>query len=113
MHDLDALDLTKESRALTEVETKQEYKIHLAFTTLLNQEKQYWKQCSQMTWIQEGDKNIKYFHAVTNSWCNSNYIPSLQGRGHVLESIDEIGWVFTDHFCSQFGTKWDSWFKFS
>lgn len=39
---------------------------------MLREEERYWKLKSRNQWIQEGDKNTKFFHASTEKrrWCN-------------------------------------------
>ena len=41
-------------------------------------EEQYWSQKARLSWLQEGDKNTKYFHAVVKGRRKRNKIGNLQ-----------------------------------
>lgn len=49
---------------------------------MLREKEGYWKLKSRTQWIQEGDKNIKFFHAQTAKWRRCNKIIRLEdGQG--------------------------------
>ena len=41
------------------------------------EEEQYWSQEARINWLQEGDKNTKYFHAVAKGRRKRNKIGNL------------------------------------
>lgn len=46
----------------------------------------FWRQRSKHLWLQEGDKNSKYFHAATKNRCKANQILKLQNNdGDIVE----------------------------
>lgn len=51
--------------------------LKMNLTNLLKAEEISWKQKFRERWLQEGDKNIKYFHALTSHRRRSNYISEL------------------------------------
>lgn len=105
LHALDMLDSAKENRSLLEEEINQEKATRLELIQICKQEELYWKQRSRIQWLQEGDDNTSYFHAVANSRKNRNFIPYIKHNGDTTTDPKEIGKVFGARFQLQFGLK--------
>ena len=54
-----------------------------------NEEEQYWQQKSRLSWLREGDKNTKYFHAVVNGRRKRNKIGNLKREDGSWTTTDE------------------------
>lgn len=52
-------------------------------------------------------RSSNFFHAMANGRHNRDFIPHVLVRGQALVGLDEIGLIFTDHFRSHLGTKWN------
>ncbi|KAH7666231.1 RNA-directed DNA polymerase protein [Dioscorea alata] len=102
--ELNSLDSTNESRPLSDDEITGASLLRSDLFALLKQEEIYWKQRSRITWLKEGDSNMKYFHSLANGRRNSNFIPHINHNGQWVEGNQEIGKIFRDHFHTLFGT---------
>ena len=49
----------------------------------LEKEEIFWRQRSRVSWMSEGDKNTKFFHAQCDQRRRTNFISSLRDRGGV------------------------------
>ncbi|XP_012857002.1 PREDICTED: uncharacterized protein LOC105976270 [Erythranthe guttata] len=59
----------------------------------------YWRQRSKIQWIQEGDRNTKFFHAKATSRHRINRMERLKGAdGEWKESHHEIEQIISDYF---------------
>ncbi|XP_022719637.1 uncharacterized protein LOC111277461 [Durio zibethinus] len=65
-----------------------EKSINLAIVTkkemlwgLQRKEEQTWGQKARVKWIQEGDKNTKYFHCIANNRWRNNFLSYISHRG--------------------------------
>lgn len=57
-------------------------------------------------WLQNGDKNTKFFHACANHIRNSNKIRMIcDVRGKLWEDPEDIGNAFVDYFTALFTTE--------
>nr|XP_027096099.1 uncharacterized protein LOC113715996 [Coffea arabica] len=54
-----------------------------------NEEEQYWQQKSRLSWLREGDKNTKYFHAVVKGRRKRNKIGNLKREDGSWTTTDE------------------------
>ncbi|XP_010473903.1 PREDICTED: uncharacterized protein LOC104753332 [Camelina sativa] len=69
----------------------------------LRDEEIYWKQKSRATWMREGDRNTKYFHATTKQRRARNRIISIKDEnGLLVETEDGIEEVATRYFQTLF-----------
>lgn len=50
----------------------------------------YWAQCSRISWLKEGDKNTKFFHAVASNRRRKNEIPFIEINGCRVEDPNQI-----------------------
>ncbi|KAL0928209.1 hypothetical protein M5K25_000081 [Dendrobium thyrsiflorum] len=66
---------------------------------LQNQEEIYWRQKSSIKFMLEGDKNTKYFHAMTKKNRIRNYISKIVDcDGNIVDVEDQILNSGVDHF---------------
>ncbi|XP_039123619.1 uncharacterized protein LOC120260245 [Dioscorea cayenensis subsp. rotundata] len=105
LHDLELIDVIKESRCLSFDEIIQERGLTESLVEIRKQEEVYWKQRSQVQWLKEGDENTKYFHSVANGRKNINFIPSINIGTASFTDAREIGKVFEQHFRALFGQR--------
>lgn len=49
-------------------------KLHLELNQYLNQEELYWKHRSKQFWLNEGDRNTRYFHKYASARKQKNSI---------------------------------------
>ena len=63
------------------------------------EEEEYWKQKSRINWLRSGDRNTRYFHAVTKGRRIKNTINSLQDEhGVIYRGHTEISRVAIKYF---------------
>ncbi|XP_039126606.1 uncharacterized protein LOC120262766 [Dioscorea cayenensis subsp. rotundata] len=111
LHEIEVLDIAKDSRMLTDIETREEEVLIGKLLDVQKQEEIYWKQRSRLQWLKEEDENMKFFHAVANGRKNRNFIPCVIHGGSTLVDEHDIGRLFTNHFTQQFGFRRPSKFK--
>lgn len=67
------------------------------------EEEIYWKQKSRLTWLRSGDRNTRYFHAVTRGKRIRNTITSIQDSNGVIgKGQKEIATIAEDYFKNLF-----------
>ena len=70
---------------------------------LIEKEEIYWKQRSRISWLREGDRNTKFFHAKASARRKKNLIVSLKEMdGTVIELQSDIERVIIQHFSTLF-----------
>ena len=68
---------------------------------LLSKEEIFWKQKSREKWLEEGDRNTKFFHNSTLINRAKNKISSIKTQdGSITENPTEIAATFVNHFQS-------------
>jgi hypothetical protein len=73
---------------------------------LLTQEETYWRQRSRISWMKEGDRNTRYFHAFATQRKQKNRISCLLNRhGNWVTQEDELGNLAKDFFKNLFNTS--------
>lgn len=66
---------------------------------LWHQEELYWSQRARVKWLQDGDKNTKFFYATTIQRRGKNRIQRLQNsRGELVEGKNELFNTILEHF---------------
>jgi hypothetical protein len=74
--------------------------------SLLEEEEAYWQQRSRVSWLKEGDKKTKFFHAYANQHRRTNEIITLKNDLGVSISGDEgLEQVSTEYFNKLFTTS--------
>ena len=48
-----------------------------------------WKLKSRITWLKEGDMNMKFFHKTENAWRNANTIWHIKNENGDIVHIEE------------------------
>jgi hypothetical protein len=61
-------------------------------------EESYWKIKSRNHWLQEGDKNTKFFHKQAEIKKHFNSVPKIEHLGNQLTAFDEIKKSAHNHF---------------
>ncbi|CAG7894459.1 unnamed protein product [Brassica rapa] len=65
----------------------------------LKAEEMFWKQKSRVFWLREGDKNTKYFHALTKQRKAQNKITQLlDADGNIVEDEEGLVAIATSYF---------------
>lgn len=74
--------------------------------TAFREEELYWKQKSRIHWLKDGDRNTKFFHAITKQRRARNRITKLRKpEGGWAESDVGIEKVASEYFQSLFTTS--------
>lgn len=62
-------------------------------------EEKFFRQKSCVRWLQAGDQNTKFFHAMVQTWAAKNTIRSMiTEQGEVLTSLPDIKREAASHF---------------
>ena len=70
---------------------------------LIEKQKIYWKQRSRVSWLREGDRNTKFFHAKAFARRKKNLIISLKEMdGTLIEQQSDIERVIIQRFSTLF-----------
>jgi hypothetical protein len=73
---------------------------------LLTQEEAWWQQRSRALWLQNGDRNTKFFHMKANQRRKRNNITRIQdNEGHTHYDPHMIEEVFVDYFKHLFASQ--------
>lgn len=74
---------------------------------LLEEDNLKWKQRARQRWLQEGDKNTKYFHQCANQRKKTNSIQKIiNDEREVLTKPEDIGTQFQKFYSKFFSTDW-------
>lgn len=69
----------------------------------LKAEEMFWKQKSRVFWLREGDKNTKFFHALTKQRRARNKITQLlDADGNLVEDEEGLVVIATSYFSQIF-----------
>ena len=96
MADLRELDLVEELRPLSVDEKSKKEITIVELDKLILMEEISWRQKSRVLWLQEGDKNSKFYHRLANSHRIANSIAKLSIDGNMFYNQDDI----RDHIAS-------------
>lgn len=50
-----------------------------------------------ITWLKEGDANMKFFHLIANGKRNKNFVPHIWHNEVLIEGEQNLGKAFTEH----------------
>ncbi|XP_035547413.1 uncharacterized protein LOC118348929 [Juglans regia] len=74
-------------------------------STLLDQENVWWKQRANSHWLQQGDRNTKYFHACATQRRKKNTIVEIENaQGQLMKEKADIDEAFMGCFSELFTT---------
>ena len=77
--------------------------IRLELNELVAQENTYWHQRSKISWMKDGDRNSKFFHAVASQRKRRNEIQKLQDSdGRWYSQQPDLERVASEYFQSMF-----------
>ena len=69
-------------------------------------EESIWRQRSRVNWLQEGDRNTKFFHGYAKGRGNRNRVSGVHNNNGIwCEADNEIQTAFQDHFSQLFRTE--------
>ncbi|KAL2248543.1 UNVERIFIED_CONTAM: putative ribonuclease H protein [Sesamum indicum] len=71
-------------------------------TFALSVEESYWKQKAACKWLEEGEKNTKYFHSLTKKKRKQSRIYKIQHNGATLTKAEDIKVSVVDYFTQAF-----------
>lgn len=96
--------MLRKLRSRRDVEGIQNYNAaRWEYMKLLDQQEVYWKQRSKQFWLQEGDKNTRFFHKYASTRRKNNRIEKIMdNEGTWRESDVEIRNVIEDYFSQLF-----------
>ncbi|KAL5570555.1 hypothetical protein UlMin_027130 [Ulmus minor] len=81
-------------------------KVQKELVSLLHKEEQYWKQRSRVSWLRDGDKNIKFFHRKASNRRFKNEILGIcDENGCWQTEIGLVKSVFKDYFDAIFSSS--------
>ena len=98
MDELNVLDVEEESRPLSSEERSQKIRLVEDLEKSFLQEEISWRQKSRALWLQEGDKNTKFFHRIANSHRRYNSISSLRINGDMSTDKEAISTSITQFY---------------
>ena len=77
---------------------------HRELNVLLAQNETYWHQQSRISWLREGDRNTKFFHAIASHHCQKN-VKVLKGMdGRIFNDQDSMAPIAEQYFQEIFRT---------
>ena len=98
MADLNELDVEAESCPLSTKEAARKFCLVEELEKSFLQEEIRWRQKSQAIWLQEDDKNTKFFHRIANSNRRSSFISSLMINGELSSDKEAISSSITQFY---------------
>jgi hypothetical protein len=83
----------------SEGQQKEMSRMRICMDELLYREEMMWLQCSQISWLKEGDRNTKYFHCKAASRAKKNRIKLLRKEdGQIMKDKKEMANMTRDFF---------------
>jgi hypothetical protein len=65
-----------------------------------------WRQHAKMNWLENGDRNMKFFHACANFRKKSNFIASISDTvGRYWDKPEEVQLAFFNYFHNLFTSE--------
>lgn len=84
------IDLKEENGLLDDQDRSRQSFLQEEFYKKALQEEIKWKQRSKNKWLDEGDRNTKYFHGATSARRHTNWITSIFSQDHLWENKQDI-----------------------
>lgn len=72
---------------------------------LYDKEEKMWQQRSRVIWLQNGDRNTKFFHGLTTQRKRKNFIKGIRDGNEVWQEGEEVFLVLLIGFYSQLFTS--------
>lgn len=94
------LEIIKEARVLDNEESSKLDLLRLEEQRVLDNAESLWRQKSRLRWTIMGDRNTKYFHAISNLHYRQNFLGHLCVDGVELSTPSEIKTAVSDFFSS-------------
>lgn len=77
MDEISSLDSKEEVDGLNDEERSKRCNLKIQLASFLKEEKMMWRQNPREKWLEEGERNTKYFHAMASHRCRINYIEEI------------------------------------
>jgi antirestriction protein ArdC len=87
-HIIRKLDIIEEKRDLNNVELQLRIDLRSHAYNLAHIQETKWKQRSSANWLQKGDQNTKYFHAIASAKRTTNFIPQINPQAITHLGLD-------------------------
>ena len=71
---------------------------------LYREKERSWLQKSRLKWLQEGDRNNRFFHVTATSRRSTNTIDKIVVQGNLIENPGDIREAITKHFVQHFNS---------
>ncbi|KAL6130571.1 hypothetical protein ACLB2K_068950 [Fragaria x ananassa] len=85
---------------------KQRNEVVMELNKALEIEEAIWRQRSRVTWLEEGDRNTKFFHGYARGRGKKNKVLGVNDNSGVwLESEEAVQKAFSDHFQNLFTSE--------
>lgn len=84
------LDNMNNIRPLTTLELEERKNAQSNLWMWIKRKELYWAQNSRLTWLKDGDRNTKFFHAIASNKRRKNSINSIEIDGQVIDDPSSI-----------------------
>ena len=84
-NEIQKLDEINNTRDLEDYEIDNRKKAQAELWVWIKRKEMYWAQNSRITWLKEGDRNTKFFHAIASNKRRKNSISSIEIEGQAVE----------------------------
>lgn len=100
--EIQKLDRINNLRDLDDQELEERKKAQSELWMWIKRKEMYWAQNSRITWLKEGDRNTKFFHAIASNKRRKNFIASIDIGGQIIDEPSRIKFEATAFFKSIF-----------
>ncbi|XP_073117078.1 uncharacterized protein [Elaeis guineensis] len=106
-----SLDSKEEMKTLLPSELDERTSLKSELEQVLTQEELLWKQCSHIQWLNNGDRNTRFFHLWASNRKRKNFIPELQFDDRIVTDLLEIQDCVHNFFMQLLGNSDHPWIK--